>query len=69
MIITIVPNRIKPQTDALAQAVASRLTAAGATVRMVEETALPSLPMLTAALSGSDVAIAIGGVGTILPGA
>lgn len=66
MIITIVPNRIKPQTDALAQAVASRLTAAGATVRMVEETALPSLPMLTAALSGSDVAIAIGGDGTIM---
>lgn len=35
MIITIIPNRIKPQTDPLAQTIAARLTAAGATVRMV----------------------------------
>ena len=66
MIITIVPNGIKAQTAPLAQAVADRLTAAGATVRTVADTALPSLRDLTAALAGSDMAVAIGGDGTIM---
>lgn len=66
MVITIVPNRIKSATDRLTRAVADRLTAAGATVRVVEDTALPPLRELTAALAGSDVAIAIGGDGTIM---
>ncbi len=66
MIITIVPNRIKPQTDSLTQAVARRLAAAGATVRVVEDAALPPLQELTTALAGSDMAMAIGGDGTIM---
>ena len=66
MIITIVPNRIRPDTDRLAAAVAARLTAARATVRITEGAALPSLTDLTAALAGSDAAIAIGGDGTIM---
>ena len=66
MIITIVPNGIKAQTAPLAQAVADRLMAAGATVRTVADTALPSLRDLTAALAGSDMAVAIGGDGTIM---
>ena len=66
MIITIIPNRIKSQTDPLAQTIAARLTAAGATVRMVEDPALPSQQELAAFLAGSDAVIAIGGDGTIL---
>ena len=66
MIITIVPNRIRPDTDRLAAAVAARLTAAGATVRVTEDATLPPLADLTAALAGSDAAIAIGGDGTIM---
>ena len=66
MIITIVPNRIRPDTDRLAAEVAARLTAAGATVRVTEDASLPPLADLTAALAGSDAAIAIGGDGTIM---
>ena len=66
MIITIVPNRLRPDTHRLAADVATRLTAAGATVRVAEDAALPSLSDLTAALAGSDVAVAIGGDGTIM---
>lgn len=66
MTITIVPNGIKAQTAPLAQAVTDRLVAAGATVRTVADTTLPSLGDLTAALAGSDLAIAIGGDGTIM---
>jgi len=66
MVITIVPNRIKSETDPLIRAVTDRLTAAGTTVRVVEDTALPPLQELTAALAGSDAAIAIGGDGTIM---
>ncbi|MBQ6848730.1 MAG: NAD(+)/NADH kinase [Clostridia bacterium] len=66
MIITIIPNRIKSQTDPLAQTIAARLTAAGATVRMVEDAALPSQQELAAFLAGSDAVIAIGGDGTIM---
>ena len=66
MIITLVPNRIRPDTDRLAAAAAARLTAAGATVRVTEDATLPPLADLTAALAGSDAAIAIGGDGTIM---
>lgn len=66
MIITIVPNGMREQTVHLAQTVAARLTTAGATVRTVSDTALPSLQELTASLADSDVAVAIGGDGTIM---
>lgn len=66
MIITIVPNGMRAQTVLLAQTVAARLTAAGATVRTVEDTVLPSLQELTASLADSDLAVAIGGDGTIM---
>lgn len=66
MLITIVPNRIRPETDRLTAAVSARLRAAGATVRLVEEATLPPLQELTAALRGSDIAVAIGGDGTIM---
>ena len=66
MRITIVPNRIKSEADALARAVAARLTAAGASVHTVSDAALPPLAELTAALADSDAAIAIGGDGTIM---
>lgn len=66
MVITIIPNRIKPQTLPLAQTVSDRLTAAGATVRMVEDAMLPPLAVLTDILADSDAVIAIGGDGTIM---
>ena len=67
MHITVVPNRIRLETDALAQLVRDRLEAAGATVHTVmTDTALPATAALTAALQGSDVAVAVGGDGTIM---
>ena len=67
MHVTVVPNRIRPETDALAQLVRDRLEAAGATVHTVmADTALPATAALTAALQGSDVAVAVGGDGTIM---
>lgn len=66
MVITIVPNRLKPETEGIAAIVTARLRGLGATVHVLEDASLPPLAELAAALGGSDVTIAIGGDGTIM---
>ena len=67
MKITLIPNKNKSETAALAQAVSDRLTAAGAQVCIPDYAApLPDTAGLCAALADTDVAIAIGGDGTIV---
>lgn len=67
MRITVVPNLRSEDTAALLAAVCERLTQVGAQVQVAEEPqGLPNRTAITAALSGSDVAVAIGGDGTIM---
>ncbi len=67
MLIAVVPNQVKSENNALAQAVSQRLAQLGANVRVVcGEANLPAMVQLTEALCGCDMAIAIGGDGTIV---
>ena len=66
MTITLIPNRIKPEADTLMTEVAIALQSAGVSVNTVQDTVLPPAAALTEALEGSDVAVAIGGDGTIM---
>ena len=67
MLIAVVPNQSKSEYDTLVRAVAERLAQLGANVRVVcSESALPSMIQLTEALTGCDMALAIGGDGTIV---
>ena len=67
MIVTVIPNLNKPQTESLYRAVCDRLRALGASLRTVETTCgLPAAADLIEAMRGSDVAIAVGGDGTIV---
>lgn len=67
MKITLIPNKKRSESEALAQAVAHRLTAAGAQVGIPAYAApLPDAAGLCEALADTDIAIAIGGDGTIV---
>ena len=67
MWIAVVPNQAKTESTALMQTVSQRLAQLGANVRVVcSEGNLPSMAQLTAALTGCDMAVAIGGDGTIV---
>ena len=66
MTITLIPNRIKPEADSLMTEVAISLQSAGVAVNTVQDAVLPPAAALTEALEGSDMAIAIGGDGTIM---
>lgn len=66
MTITLIPNRIKPEADVLMTDVAMALQSAGVAVHTVQDAVLPPAAALTEALEGSDVAVAIGGDGTIM---
>ncbi|MBQ8683962.1 MAG: NAD(+)/NADH kinase [Clostridia bacterium] len=67
MRVTIIPNLRRTEAASLLAVVHNRLTALGAEVTVAkEEGALPTSSAITAALEGSDAAIAIGGDGTIV---
>ena len=67
MLIAVVPNQVKSDNNALAQTVSRQLAQLGANVRVVcSESRLPSMAQLTEALNGCDMAVAIGGDGTIV---
>lgn len=67
MLIAVVPNQSKTEHDALVRTVSRRLAQLGANVRVVcSETNLPTMAQLTEALTGCDMAVAIGGDGTIV---
>lgn len=67
MLIAVVPNQVKNENNTLAKTVAERLAALGADVRVVCcEVSLPTMAQLTEALTGCDMAVAIGGDGTIV---
>lgn len=67
MLIAVVPNQVKTENDALVRAVSARLAELGANVRVVCGPGnLPTMPQLTEALHGCDIAVAIGGDGTIV---
>lgn len=67
MLIAVVPNQVKSENNTLAQAVATRLAQLGADVRVVcSEGNLPAMAQLAEALDGCDMAVAIGGDGTIV---
>lgn len=67
MLIAVVPNQSKSENDALVRTVSQRLAQLGANVRVVcAEGSLPTLAQLTEALTGCDMAVAIGGDGTIV---
>ncbi len=67
MLIAVVPNQSKTEYDTLVRTVAQRLAQLGANVRVVcSEATLPTMPQLTEALTGCDMALAIGGDGTIV---
>ena len=67
MLIAVVPNQVKNDNNALAQAVSQRLAQLGANVRVVcSDANLPTMAQLTEALDGCDMAVAIGGDGTIV---
>ena len=67
MLIAVVPNQAKTENDTLVRTVAERLAQLGANVRVVcAEGNLPTMAQLTNALDGCDMAIAIGGDGTIV---
>lgn len=67
MLIAVVPNQAKTESDSLVRTVSQRLAQLGANVRVVcSEGSLPSMAQLTEALTGCDIAIAIGGDGTIV---
>ena len=67
MLIAVVPNQVKSENDALTRTVSQRLAQLGADVRVVcADGNLPTMAQLTEALTGCDLAIAIGGDGTIV---
>ena len=67
MLIAIVPNQVKSENDALTRTVSQKLAQLGANVRVVcSDGNLPAMAQLTAALDGCDMAVAIGGDGTIV---
>lgn len=67
MKIAVVPNQLKTQNDTLVRTVSRRLAQLGADVRVVcAEKSLPTTAQLVEALTGCDLAIAIGGDGTIM---
>ena len=67
MLIAVVPNQSKTEHDALVRTVSRRLAQLGANVRVVcSEANLPTMAQLTEALTGCDMAVAIGGDGTIV---
>lgn len=67
MLIAVVPNQAKSESSALVKTVSEKLARLGANVRVVcSESNLPSMAQLTEALTGCDIAIAIGGDGTIV---
>lgn len=67
MLIAVVPNQVKCENNTLVRTVSERLAGLGANVRVVcSEGSLPSMAQLTEALTGCDMAIALGGDGTIV---
>lgn len=67
MQIAVVPNQVKTENNALSRTVSQRLAQMGANVRVVcSEGKLPVMAQLIEALTGCDMAIAIGGDGTIV---
>lgn len=67
MLIAVVPNQVKDENNILARTVAERLAKLGANVRVVCcDGSLPTVAQLAEALTGCDMAIAIGGDGTIV---
>ena len=67
MLIAVIPNQVKTKNNALARTVSQRLAGLGANVRVVcSDASLPTMAQLTEALAGCDMAIAIGGDGTIV---
>ena len=67
MLIAVVPNQSKSNNDALVRTVSQRLAQLGANVRIVcAEGNLPTMAQLTEALHGCDMAVAVGGDGTIV---
>lgn len=67
MRIAVVPNQSKSENDALVRTVSRRLAQLGAEVRVVfAESHLPTTAQLTEALQGCDLAVAVGGDGTIV---
>lgn len=67
MLIAVVPNQSKTESSDLVQTVSRQLARLGANVRVVcSEGGLPSMALLTEALTGCDAAVAIGGDGTIV---
>ncbi len=67
MQITVIPNGKSPDTAVLAVAVCQRLRQMGVTVVMErQEGGLPSAARIARSLAGSDLAVAVGGDGTIM---
>ena len=67
MLIAVVPNQVKNENNTFAQTVSQRLAQLGANVRVIcGEAKLPTMAQLTEALTGCDLAVAIGGDGTIV---
>lgn len=67
MKIAVVPNQLKKENNQLVREIAQRLAGAGADVRVVcAESGLPTTAQLVEALVGCDLAVAIGGDGTIM---
>ena len=67
MLIAVVPNQVKTEHTALVRTVSQRLAQLGADVRVVcSQNNLPTMAQLTEALNGCDIAIALGGDGTIV---
>lgn len=67
MRIAVVPNQLKKENDALARSVSQKLAQLGADVRVIyAEKGLPGTAQLTEALTDCNVALAIGGDGTIM---
>ena len=65
--IAVVPNQVKTENNALVRTVSQQLARLGADVRVVcSEGGLPAMAQLTEALTGCDMAIAVGGDGTIV---
>lgn len=67
MWIAVVPNQMKTENTALVKTVSQRLAQLGANVRVVcSDGSLPTMAQLTEALIGCDMAVAVGGDGTIV---
>lgn len=67
MLIAVVPNQAKTESEPLVRTVSERLARLGVNVRVVySEGSLPTMAQLTEVLTGCDSAIAIGGDGTIV---